>query len=415
MQAKATDYYVGAEINSSWSIQGKMTDPEGDGTFSLIVNLPQQTGMYFTLFSTNSITWEKAFRPDNSSSPWITNSVYEINMLESNSNGYSIYYPIGYDDANKNFARAIQIDYTPSTTANKLKVTRLIVVGSGYNGWSTTTDYLQETACGSKIYKGKVTLEKTSANYDDGFKFNYFNYYNSNVNNDWGGNNNNKLSNSASNVTVSEDGVYELTANFNNWDWVNPVLAKETAIVSSVGYATFSSEYALDFTNVAGVTPYRATVTGDNKVLLTKVTGKVPAETGLLLVAENGASVEVPTTICTTSIGDNKLVATVEETPVAANDNNYMLANTNGVGFYYVASETTSGAGKAYLHTDNALANESGVNSRAAWIFADNEVSAINQVTTTARTNEMYDLQGRRVAQPTKGLYIVNGKKVMVK
>ena len=29
--------------------------------------------------------------------------------------------------------------------------------------------------------------------------------------------------------------------------------------------------------------------------------------------------------------------------------------------------------------------------------------------------NEVYDLSGRRVVQPTKGLYIVNGKKVIIK
>ena len=29
--------------------------------------------------------------------------------------------------------------------------------------------------------------------------------------------------------------------------------------------------------------------------------------------------------------------------------------------------------------------------------------------------NGYYDLQGRRVAQPAKGLYIVNGKKMVIK
>ena len=216
-------------------------------------------------------------------------------------------------------------------------------------------------------------------------------------------------------LVISEDGIYNITITSN--EDISSVTAisdriKANASVTSVGYATFSSEYALDFTNVTDVIPYRATVSNDNKVVLTKVTGKVPAETGLLLVAEGEASVDVPTTICTTSIGENMLVATVEETTVAANNNNYMLANTNGVGFYSVDSETTSEAGKAYLHTDNALASE-GSGSRVAWIFDDKDITAIKQVATTARTNEVFDLQGRRVAQPTKGLYIVNGKKVI--
>ena len=31
------------------------------------------------------------------------------------------------------------------------------------------------------------------------------------------------------------------------------------------------------------------------------------------------------------------------------------------------------------------------------------------------KSDKMYDLQGRRVAQPARGLYIVGGKKVIVK
>ena len=45
----------------------------------------------------------------------------------------------------------------------------------------------------------------------------------------------------------------------------------------------------------------------------------------------------------------------------------------------------------------------------------DNTVTGIQTVTTTKENGAYYDLQGRRVAQPTKGLYILNGKKVMIK
>jgi len=43
------------------------------------------------------------------------------------------------------------------------------------------------------------------------------------------------------------------------------------------------------------------------------------------------------------------------------------------------------------------------------------EVDGISVVTTARQNNQYYDLQGRRVAQPTKGLYIIGGKKVLVK
>lgn len=42
--------------------------------------------------------------------------------------------------------------------------------------------------------------------------------------------------------------------------------------------------------------------------------------------------------------------------------------------------------------------------------------TGINNITTTENTkNEVFDLQGRRVLNPTKGVYIVNGKKVVLK
>jgi hypothetical protein len=52
-------------------------------------------------------------------------------------------------------------------------------------------------------------------------------------------------------------------------------------------------------------------------------------------------------------------------------------------------------------------------------IFADdNEVTAIQTVANGQQlkaNGQYYDLQGRKVAQPAKGLYIVNGRKVVVK
>ena len=50
-------------------------------------------------------------------------------------------------------------------------------------------------------------------------------------------------------------------------------------------------------------------------------------------------------------------------------------------------------------------------------VFADSETTGINDViskTADVRCG-VYNLNGQRVAKPTKGLYIVNGKKVIVK
>lgn len=78
--------------------------------------------------------------------------------------------------------------------------------------------------------------------------------------------------------------------------------------------------------------------------------------------------------------------------------------------------KTTSGtlaANKAYLK----IASGSSAPSLGI-VFDDSETTGINNVKHAATTNnngEFYDLQGRRIAQPTKGLYIVNGKKIVLK
>ena len=48
--------------------------------------------------------------------------------------------------------------------------------------------------------------------------------------------------------------------------------------------------------------------------------------------------------------------------------------------------------------------------------FADvvTGIASVNQ-NDNQNENRYYDLQGRRVAQPTKGIYILNGRKVVIK
>ena len=79
-----------------------------------------------------------------------------------------------------------------------------------------------------------------------------------------------------------------------------------------------------------------------------------------------------------------------------------------GVGFYKLTSGKTLGVGKAYLNYPSSNARE---------FFGFDDTTGINDVRGQKEDvrGEYYDLQGRRVSQPTKGLYIVNGKKVVIK
>ena len=81
-----------------------------------------------------------------------------------------------------------------------------------------------------------------------------------------------------------------------------------------------------------------------------------------------------------------------------------------GVGFYKLASGKKLGYGKAYL--DNSSAPN-------YMNFDEDETTEINSIENgklTVESSEVYNLAGQRMAHPTqKDLYIVNGKKIVVK
>lgn len=94
----------------------------------------------------------------------------------------------------------------------------------------------------------------------------------------------------------------------------------------------------------------------------------------------------------------------------------YKLAkdDTNGLGWYWGAAEGaafTNGAHKAYLIISKTAAARSFIS------MFDNETTGVADVRNKIEeeSGTYYDLSGRRVAQPAKGLYIVNGKKVVIK
>ncbi len=199
--------------------------------------------------------------------------------------------------------------------------------------------------------------------------------------------------------------------------WMTVDVVSMPAKVSSLGYSTFSCDRALDFTNVSGLNAYKASIS-NNKVVLTKVTGKVARGTGLLL-AGSTANIPVVTTDQGESVSGNLLKATVTEQEVAASTEgayHYFLAGTSAenIGFYNLASNATSGAGKAYLETTTELAPDAN-GSRAAWIFLDDETTGINAVQNVQNSDIIYDLQGRVAKTGKAGLYIKNGKKYFVK
>ena len=204
-------------------------------------------------------------------------------------------------------------------------------------------------------------------------------------------------------------------------DWVYIVRTGDATVpvpVGATGFATYSNaNVALDFTGL-GVKAYKATLTGENTVLLSPVT-TVPANTGLFL---KGApdTYNVPVITSASAVEGNLLKPSADADIPASVDgtNHYVLANgTNGVGFYNLDAAKNIGAGKAYLETTTALAT--GSTARVSIVFEDEETTGIsatlNDNVGMENDKAFYNLQGQRVAQPRKGLYIMNGKKVIEK
>jgi hypothetical protein len=170
--------------------------------------------------------------------------------------------------------------------------------------------------------------------------------------------------------------------------------------VTTAGYATFCSNANLDFTDSA-IKAYVGTRVGD-ALTFSQVT-KVPARTGLLLVCDGGTTANVPVVESAPAIEDNCLTGVTEKTTLTAND--YILNVVNGgAGFYKAGTHIELAANRAYIPAAVALTIKS---------FGINLTTGIDLPATEKAEKVIFDLSGRRVEKPTKGLYIVNGKKVL--
>lgn len=179
-----------------------------------------------------------------------------------------------------------------------------------------------------------------------------------------------------------------------------------TVSISSAGWATYSSNYPLDFTGITALTAYTASKYG-SAVKFNKVTGKVPANTGLLV---RGETANVPVCASADPV-TNLLVGVTAETVKDANTVFVLMKGSKGIGFYKNTNAFTLRANSAYLPAEAVPTTDA-----RAFIALDDETTGIADVKAVKEDAEgMFDLQGRKVAKPTKGLYIVNGKKIVVK
>ena len=181
----------------------------------------------------------------------------------------------------------------------------------------------------------------------------------------------------------------------------------EDVTVPSSGIGTYSSANAIDYMSLPeGLKAYKVSAI-TSSVALTEVAEAVEGGTGIILQGDEGSYV-VPVAVSGSNISaTNKLKASVTATAIAANEA-YILQSGQ---FHLVNAASTIPANKAYLD-----ANDVPTSARELALDFSGETTGIEAVKTVKQGNgEYYNLAGQRVAQPSKGLYIVNGKKVIIK
>ena len=206
--------------------------------------------------------------------------------------------------------------------------------------------------------------------------------------------------------------ILKVTSNANTQISKIEVLGYQT-ITPAKAMTTFCSSNPLKFTG-SELKAYVVSSVGTTAVL--KEVTDVPSGTGLILVGDAGTSYNIPVGTATTLSETNKLVGVTVDTNISQNAPtayDYVLSD----GKFVRSANGTLPAGKAYLPA-SAVA---GAPSLDIVFDGDNgsdnttDINSIENGQMTIDNSEIYNLNGQRVAQPTKGLYIVNGRKVIVK
>lgn len=209
-------------------------------------------------------------------------------------------------------------------------------------------------------------------------------------------------------------------------------------------WATFSNQtndVTLSVPSDRTLNVYNATVSGGKMTLTQRSDDQVAKGEGVLLktdgeyVNAKANKTNETTVLEKASSYENHLVATPAEAQPVTAETGYKLyrltynkaATKEGLGFYLGSSDGTSlkaTPGKAYLKvSENEAKDPSSASLARSFVFGGgNETTGIEGITIMGTDVQrhgtiegIFDLQGRKISNPTKGIYIKNNKKVIIK
>lgn len=186
----------------------------------------------------------------------------------------------------------------------------------------------------------------------------------------------------------------------------------EPLSVGSSKYNTFYSTQPLYFQGSESVKAFIAIQYSATEVKLRQVIGAVAANTPLVLKGDAAnASANIEVVESGESYGNNLLVGVRQSTSINS-PQKYVLVEMSGtVKFADTGNHAaTVPANKAYLQAP------AGANARQLTIIFEGGVTAIEAISTeNDDVPAVFNLSGQQVKNPGKGLYIINGKKVIIK
>lgn len=183
-----------------------------------------------------------------------------------------------------------------------------------------------------------------------------------------------------------------------------------TVSVSDAGYATYATTNNIVVPEGNDVKVMTVTVNeGNSTITLNEIPANtvIPAGTGILVKADQGNHDFVVTSKEGAKLENNSLIAAT--TDVTSDGAAYFALTKmdTKVGFAVVNKGVVIPAGKAYLSVPAA--------TTAKFFGLDGEATGINSVKTAKADGAYYTLEGVKTTKPVKGLYIHNGKKIVVK
>ena len=179
------------------------------------------------------------------------------------------------------------------------------------------------------------------------------------------------------------------------------------------GYWSYCNLSGTDQQVAEGLTAYAVSSVENGKAVLTDIGEVIPAGMAVIVKGEPNTEYALPSASAAARhraayTGDNLLVANEELRYLPATEDGKTNYYFDGEQFVKATGGETIHTKQAYLSTDVeaeslelTMGSATGVFEMEKWRNGGNE----------KLSNDVYDLQGRRVTQPTRGLYIMNGKK----